>query len=70
MALKKYSVKVNDYTTVLQLSDEDAKKRGLTEKDLYKPAKKAAAPAAPKEPAAPKAGTAPANKAGAAPADK
>ncbi|QOI67653.1 hypothetical protein SEA_ORCANUS_8 [Arthrobacter phage Orcanus] len=60
MALKKYSVKVNDYTTVLQLSDEDAKKRGLTEKDLFKPAGKSGT----------KAAAAPANKAAAAPADK
>lgn len=61
MALKKYSVKVNDYTTVLQLSDEDAKKRGLSEKDIFKPGK---------APAAGKAAAAPANKAAAAPADK
>ena len=35
--LKLYRVIVRDTDTVLQLSDADAKKRGLGEKDLYKP---------------------------------
>ena len=35
--LKQYLVKINDNETVLQLSAADAKKRGIGEKDLYKP---------------------------------
>ncbi|UVK62547.1 hypothetical protein SEA_TAYLORSIPHT_8 [Arthrobacter phage TaylorSipht] len=81
MALNKYSVKVNDYETVLQLSDKDAKARGLTEKNLYKPAKNRAADkaaadkaaadkAAADKAAAEKSGSAPANKARTAAADK
>ncbi|QGZ16900.1 hypothetical protein SEA_LITTLETOKYO_8 [Arthrobacter phage LittleTokyo] len=38
--LKKYNVKVNGFETVLQLDERGAKARGLTEKDLYKPAAK------------------------------
>lgn len=34
MALKNYNVTINDLPTVLQLSDKDAKARGLTAKDL------------------------------------
>ncbi|WNM69456.1 hypothetical protein SEA_RUCHI_8 [Arthrobacter phage Ruchi] len=71
MALKNYKVKVNNYETVLQLSDKDAEARGLTEKDLFKPAKAPARSAAPAGgSAAEKAAAAPANKAAAAPADK
>lgn len=50
MTLKRYNVTVNDRRstqTVLQLSDEDAARAGLTEKDLWtpegKPARKAPA---------------------------
>ena len=50
--LKEYPVKVNGYETVLQLTEKDAKARGLTE----------SAPAAPET----KAAKAPANKARAA----
>lgn len=65
--LKRYNAKVGKYDTVLQLSDEDAKNMGLSEKDLVDapakkaPAKKAAGPAGPKKAPAKKAAT-PANK--------
>ncbi|WNM65682.1 hypothetical protein SEA_VULPECULA_8 [Arthrobacter phage Vulpecula] len=71
MALSKYNVTVNNHKTVLQLSDKDAKARGLTEKDLFKPGKAPARASAPAGgSAAEKAAAAPANKAAAAPADK
>ncbi|WP_173363261.1 hypothetical protein [Nocardia farcinica] len=36
MSLKRYEVEVNGHKTVLQLSDEDAKDRGLTAADEVK----------------------------------
>lgn len=53
MALKNYNVTVNGTATVLQLNEQDAKARGLTDKDLVDaesssapdPDKKAATPA-------------------------
>lgn len=68
MTLKRYNVTVNDRRstqTVLQLSDEDAARAGLTDKDLWNPEGKPArkAPAKP----ANKART-PRNKAAAKPA--
>lgn len=54
MSLKVYEVEINGHTTTVQLSDEDAKARGLTASNVAKA-----------RPAANKAAT-PANKSGAA----
>ena len=64
MALKKYNVTVNGFETVLQLDERGAKARGLTDRDLFKPASKQADKTADKPAAAPagKQAAAPANK--------
>lgn len=60
---KRYNVEINGMQTVLKLSADSAKKRGLTDKDLVKPAAKGRS-------AANKAAPTPANKDAASGADK
>ena len=45
MGLKEYNVVVGNTPTTMQLSDEDAERFGVTEKDLVKAEKPAAKPA-------------------------
>lgn len=71
MALKRYNVTVNDRRstqTVLQLSDEDAKRAGLTDKDLWTP--EGAEPAAKAAPRRTNKARTSRNKAAAKPAQK
>jgi hypothetical protein len=73
MTLKRYNVTVNDRRstqTVLQLSDEDAKRAGLTEKDLWTPDGKTAAKPAAKSRTSSNKARAPRNKTAAKPAAK
>lgn len=63
--MKQYDVEINGMQTTVKLTADDAKKRGLSDKNLHQ------AKAAPKgRAAANKAAPAPANKAGTADADK
>jgi ribosomal protein L12E/L44/L45/RPP1/RPP2 len=61
--MKQYDVEINGMQTTVKLTADDAKKRGLTDKNLHQVKAKGRA-------AANKAAAAPANKAGAADDDK